>query len=194
MKNTKTFQNLMNAFAGESQAFQRYAMYSKIAKKEGWANIAAIFDETALNEQQHAKEYFKKMCELVGEDNMPEMMEVNASYPIAKNDTYKNLMNAADGEHEETIDYAKFAEEAKEDGQMEISLLFNLISKIEDRHSKRYAKLAKLLETDTLLKKEEQAEWKCMKCGHVHSGKLAPGFCPVCGHDHGYFEKYELNI
>ncbi len=195
MKETKTIQNLMNAFAGESQAFQRYMMFAKVAKKEGWTNISAIFEETAINEEQHAKEYYKLMCEVVGEENMPEMMTVNAAYPITKkNDTHFNLIQSAQGEHEENVDYTKFAEEAKEEGFTKAATKFRLIAEIEERHSNRYSKLAELLKAEKLISKDESVQWKCMKCGHIHTGKEAPGKCPVCDHAQGYFEKYELNI
>lgn len=194
MTNTKTFQNLTNAFVGESQAFQRYTMYAKIAKKEGWSNIAAIFAETALNEQHHAKQFYTLLIELVGEDNMPEMMTANASYPIARKTTYDNLMYAANGEHEEVVDYNKFAEEAAEEGFKAASAKFKLIAKIEQHHGDRYQKIAELLKVEQFGKDEERVEWKCMKCGHIHTGKAAPAKCPVCDHSQGYFEKYELAL
>ncbi len=193
MKNSKTFQNLANAFIGESQAFQRYTMYAKIAKKEGWPNIAAIFEETAINEQVHAKQFYNILVELAGED-MPEMMTASAAYPIARKSTYDNLMFAASGEHEEVGDYSQFAEEAKEEGYAAAAAKFRLIGAIEQHHGDRYAKIAELLKIEQFNKDEERVEFKCMKCGHIHTGKQAPGKCPVCDHDHGYFEKYELYI
>ncbi len=194
MKNTKTFQNLTNAFIGESQAFQRYTMYAKIAKKEGWSNIAAIFEETAINEQLHAKQFYNILIEMAGEDNMPEMMTATASYPIARKSTYDNLMFAANGEHEEVIDYGKFAEEAKEEGYTSAATKFKLIAAIEQHHGDRYKKIADLLKVEQFGTDEERVGWKCMKCGHIHTGKAAPAVCPVCDHARGYFEKYELSI
>ncbi len=193
MNNTKTFQNLTNAFIGESQAFQRYTMYAKIAKKEGWSNIASIFEETAINEQHHAKEFYNLLLDIVGED-MPGMMEATASYPIARKSTYDNLMFAANGEHEEVGDYAKFAEVALEEGFKEAASKFKLIGAIEQHHGDRYQKIAELLKVEQFGKDEERVEWKCMKCGHIHKGKAAPAVCPVCNHAKGYFEKYELNV
>ncbi len=193
MKNTQTFQNLTNAFIGESQAFQRYTMYAKIAKKEGWSNIAAIFEETAINEQHHAKQFYNILLDIVGED-MPGMMEATASYPIARKSTYDNLTFAANGEHEEVIDYGKFAEVALEEGFKDAATKFKLIAKIEQHHGDRYQKIAELLKVEQFGKDEERVGWKCMKCGHIHTGKAAPAVCPVCDHAAGYFEKYELNV
>ncbi len=194
MKNTKTFQNLMNAFAGESQAYQRYTMYSKVAGKEGWSNIAAIFDETAINEQQHAKQFFNLMCDMVGEENMPEFMPLTANYPIAKSGTYSNLMFSANGEKDEVVDYKEMAKIAEEEGFKDAALKFDLIADVEGHHANRYEKMAELLKIEQVVKKEERVQWKCMKCGYIHNGKSAPAVCPICNHPSGYFEKYELNI
>lgn len=193
MKNTKTFQNLTNAFVGESQAFQRYTMYAGIARKEGWQNIATIFEETAINEQQHAKQFYNILVEMASED-MPEMMVANASYPIARKSTYDNLMYAAGGEHEEVDDYALFAAQAEEEGFKDAASKFKLIASIEKHHGDRYKKIAELLKVEQFGKNEDRVEWKCMKCGHIHKGKAAPAVCPVCNHPAGYFEKYELYI
>ncbi len=194
MTNTKTFQNLTNAFVGESQAVQRYTMYAKIAKKEGWPNIASIFEETALNEEHHAKEFYTLLIELVGEENMPEMMNPSASYPIARKSTYDNLMYAGNGEHEEVVDYGKFATEAAEEGFKVVASKFKLIAAVEQHHGDRYKKIAELLKVEQFGKDEERVGWKCMKCGHIHTGKAAPAKCPICDHSAGYFEKYELNV
>lgn len=194
MTNTKTFQNLMNSFAGESQAVQRYKQYAKVAKKEGWSNIAAIFEETAVNEHYHAKEFYKLLMEMVGEDNMPEMVNITAAYPVAIKDTHSNLIFASNGEAEEVHDYNQFAEDAKEEGFSIASAKFKLIAKVEAQHSARYKKVANLLESETMLAKEEKVQWKCMKCGHIHTSEKAPGKCPICNHARGYFEKYDLNV
>ncbi len=194
MKNTKTFQNLMNAFAGESQARNRYEMYAKIAKKEGWSNIAAIFEETATNEYYHAKEFYTLLVEMVGEENLPEMMEVNATYPVARKSTYDNLLYAAAGETEEVSMYMDFANVAKEEGFPKAAAKFQMISPVEGHHANRYSKLAELLKAEQLVQKTEKVSWKCMKCGHIHTGEGAPKLCPICSHESGYFEKYELNI
>ncbi len=194
MNNTKTFQNLMNAFAGESQARNRYRMYASIAKKEGWSNIASIFEETAENEFYHAKEFYTLLVEMVGEENLPEMMEVNASYPIARKSTYDNLMYAAGGEEEEVTMYQEFADIAKEEGFPKAAVKFNLIAKVEAHHANRYSKVAELLKAEQLFSKNDDTSWKCMKCGHIHDGKTAPSLCPICTHEVGYFEKFELNV
>lgn len=194
MKNSKTFQNLMNAFAGESQARNRYQMYAKIAKKEGWSNIAAVFEETAGNEYYHAKEFYTLLVDMVGEDNLPEMMEVNASYPVARKSTHDNLLYAAAGEAEEVTMYMDFANTAKEEGFDKAYTKFKTISAVEAHHSDRYKKLAELLKTEQLLSKTEKTSWKCMKCGHIHVGPSAPKMCVICDHSEGHFEKYELNI
>ncbi len=194
MKKTKTLQNLMNAFAGESQARNRYTMYASIAKKEGWTNISNIFMETAENEYYHAKEFYKLLVELVGEENIPEMMDVNAQFPIAKKGTYDNLLYAASGETEEITMYNEFADIAKEEGFDKVATKFRLISKVEAHHANRYSEVASLLKADQLLKKENSVSWKCLKCGHIHTGKSAPELCPICSHEAGYFEKFELNL
>ncbi|MFV0499701.1 MAG: rubrerythrin [Bacilli bacterium] len=194
MKNTKTFQNLMNSFAGESQARNRYRLFASVAKKEGWSNISAIFEETAENEFYHAKEFYNLLIELVGEENIPETMQVNGTYPIAKKSTYDNLMYSANGESEEVVDYAKFAEEAKEEGFNKIASKFKLVGAVEAHHANRYEKVAKLLQAEEFVNKSESTSWKCMKCGHIHTGNNAPGLCPICSHGTGYFEKFELNV
>ena len=194
MKETKTFQNLMNAFAGESQAVQRYNMYAKIAQKEGWANIGSIFAETAINEEQHAKEFYKMMCDMVGESKMPGFMRVDGTYPVAKKTTYDNLVYSANGESEEVDLYKTFAKEAKEEGLNLVSSKFLLISDVEKHHSNRYNKMSELLKLEQVINKEERVHWKCMKCGYIHTAKKAPLKCPICDHPSGFFEKYELNI
>lgn len=194
MKNTKTFQNLMNAFAGESQARNRYEMYAKIAKKEGYSNISNVFMETAGNEYYHAKTFYQLLVDMVGEDNLPETMVVNGTYPIAKKTTLDNLLYAAAGEAEEVGLYGEFAAIAKEEGFMEASAKFNFIAKVEGHHSERYAALASLIKIDQLLAKEESVEWRCQACGHVHTGSKAPGKCPVCGESAGHFEVYTKEV
>lgn len=190
----KTIQNLMNAFAGESQARNRYEMYAKIAKNEGWSNIANIFMETSINEYYHAKEFYKLLVEVVGEDNIPQMSGVHADYPIAIKSTYDNLCYAAAGETEEITMYQDFANDAKEEGFPKVAAKFNLISQVEAHHAKRYEEVAALLKAEELLSREEEVSWKCMKCGHIHTGKKALAICPVCDHEQGYFERFELNL
>ncbi len=184
---TKTFQNLMNAFAGESQARNRYTMYAKVAKKEGWNNIASVFLETAHNEYYHAKEFYNLLCELVGEENMPEEMSITASYPVAKKTTLDNLLFAAAGESEEVEGYAQMAEEARQEGFNKIAVKFDLIGKVEAHHSERYTELAGLLKAETLVSRNEEVLWICDQCGHIHYGKRAPKLCPICDHAIGHF-------
>lgn len=185
---SKTIKNLMASFAGESQAYQRYLMYAKIAKKEGYTSISNIFEETAINEQQHAKEFYKLMCSILGEENMPEKVGIEEQYPIAKKSTLDNLMYAAGGESEEVGDYNEFAKIAKEEGYSKVAIKFELIANIEAFHSQRYAELAKKLQADKLYEQEIEVSWKCEKCGHIHTAKIAPGICPVCSHDKSYFK------
>ncbi len=194
MDNKKTIQNLMNAYAGESQVVQKYTAYAKKARKEGWANIAAIFEETATNEHYHAKEFYNLLIEILGEDNMPYELPVNMEYPVALKGTYENLLFAAEGESGETVDYKKFAKEAGEEGFVKVAVKFELIADVEAQHAKRYKKMADLLKVEQVIQREETVQWKCMKCGHIHTGKEAPGVCPICSHPAGYFQKYELNI
>ncbi len=184
---TKTFQNLMNAFAGESQARNRYTMYAKIAKKEGWNNISNVFLETAHNEYYHAKEFFNIMCEMVGEENMPAEMSLTASYPVAQKSTYDNLLFAAAGEEMEVDDYAEMAEVAREEGFKKAAVKFDLIAKVEAHHAERYNKLAALLKAEELVAKNDDVLWICDVCGHIHYGKRAPKLCPICSHGAGHF-------
>ncbi len=127
-------------------------------------------------------------------ENMPHMVSLTAQYPVAKNTTYDNLLFSAGGENEEVVDYKEMAQIAKEEGFNEASTKFKLIAEVEAHHAKRYESLANLLKIEQLVQKEESVQWKCMKCGHIHTGTHAPGKCPICDHPTGYFEKYELNI
>ncbi len=180
---TKTEQNLLKAFAGESQARNRYDMFAKQAKKEGYVQIADLFVETALNEQQHAKRFFSF---LEGRN-----VEITAVYPAGKvGSTAENLKAAAEGENEEWTDlYPAFAATAKEEGFMEIAAAFNTIAKVEKEHEERYLKLLSNVENGTVFKKEKTIRWKCIKCGYVHEGPEAPGKCPACLHPQSYFSE-----
>ena len=187
MKGTKTEQNLLKAFAGESQARMRYDYFSKQAKKEGYEQIAAIFAETALNEMQHAKKFFRF---LEGGD-----VEITATYPAGKiGTTAENLKAAAMGENEEWTElYPEFARIAKGEGFPKIAAAFNLIAKVEKEHEERYLKLLKNLEEDSVFKKEKVVKWKCRNCGYVHEGEKALEVCPACDHPKAYFEIMEEN-
>ena len=171
LKGSKTEKNLMEAFAGESQARNKYTYWASKAKKEGYEQIAAIFLETADNEKEHAKMWFK---ELQGGEILS---------------TKENLLQAAMGEHEEWTDmYKRMAEEAKEEGFDRIARLFEGVAKIEKEHEERYRKLLASLDEGKVFVKDDIVVWKCRNCGHIHVGKFAPKVCPVCSHAQAYFE------
>jgi len=171
LKGSKTEANLMAAFAGESQARNKYTYYASKARKEGFEQIASIFEETANNEKEHAKIWFK----LLHDGNVPT--------------TTENLTDAANGEHYEWTDmYAKFAEEAKAEGFEKIAYLFDAVGKIEKEHEERYKKLLQNINEDKVFKKQEKVIWVCSNCGHIHEGTQAPGVCPVCNHEQAFFE------
>ena len=187
IKGTKTEQNLLKAFAGESQATNRYQFAAKIAKKEGLEQISSIFSETAAQEQQHAKRFFKF---LEGGD-----IEITAMYPAGViGTTAENLKAAADGENEEwTKLYPEFAQIAKDEGFPEITVAFTMIAKVEAEHEKRYRKLLENLETGVIFEKEGEVYWMCRNCGYIHKGKSAPSKCPACLHPQSYFEVKKEN-
>lgn len=181
---SKTLQCLINAFAGESQARNRYTFFSKVAKQDGYEQISNIFLVTANNEQEHAKLFYKHIPNA-------EHWTVTGSYPFFFGSTYENLIAAANGEKEEweTL-YKEASLIAKDEGFDEISKLFANILEIEKRHAHRFDTLALLLKEEMLFKKEEVTQWICTKCGHTHIGKEAPCKCPVCEHPQGYFELF----
>jgi rubrerythrin len=182
LRGTQTEKNLLAAFAGESQARNRYTFFASAAKKEGYEQIAAIFLETADNEKEHAKRFFKF---LEGGE-----VEITASYPAGVIGTTKdNLKAAADGEQEEhTKLYPHFAEIAKQEGFNEISVAFRTIALVEKHHEARYRKLHKQVENGTVFKKEKVVRWKCRNCGYIHEGKTPPVKCPACEHPESFFE------
>lgn len=187
LKGTKTEKNLLTAFAGESQARNRYTYFASQAKKEGYEQITAIFLETAENEKEHAKRFFKF---LEGGE-----VEITASYPagvIGK--TKENLKTAAAGEnHEHTKMYPEFARVAKEDGFPEIAAVLRAISVAEKQHEKRYLALLENIKKDRVFKRGSVIKWKCGNCGYVHEGKEAPKECPACAHPRAYFELLSEN-
>ena len=171
LKGTRTEANLMAAFAGESQARNKYTYFASKAKKEGFQQIAAIFEETAQNEKEHAKIWYK----LLKGGDIPT--------------TADNLKEAADGENYEWTDmYDKFAKEAKEEGFDHIAYLFEEVGKIEKEHEERYLKLLENVKDGLVFSKDGDKIWKCRNCGHIVVGKEAPGVCPVCNHPQSYFE------
>ena len=171
LKGSKTEQNLMEAFAGESQARNKYTYFASKAKKDGYVEISKIFEETAGNEKEHAKLWFKYL---------------NGG---AIGETYDNLVAAAEGEHGEWTDmYKRMAEEADEEGFKEIAAKFRGVAKIEKLHEERYRKLAELVKNDAVFNKETETVWRCSNCGCVVISKSAPKLCPVCAHPQAYFE------
>lgn len=191
LKGTKTAENLMKSFAGECQARTRYTYYSSIAKKEGYVQISNIFMETAEQEKEHAKRFYK----FLKDDYSDEMIEIQASYPVAfHQETAKNLKAAADGENEEWSElYPTFAKIAEEEGFNEIATIFRRVSEVEVRHEKRYRKLLSNIENDTVFKKSEPVLWKCNNCGYIYEGAEAPLACPACAHPQAYFEVFIEN-
>jgi rubrerythrin len=169
IKGTKTEQNLKDAFAGESQARNKYTYFASVAKKEGYEKIAAIFLETAENEKMHAKLHFNLLAGI--------------------GSTADNLKAAAAGEEEEYTDmYPRMAREAKEEGFADIAYMFEAIGKIEKHHNERYKKLLEELEAGKTFSKGEKVSWVCRECGHIHEGTEAPKICPVCKHPQAFFE------
>ncbi|HCG68590.1 MAG: rubrerythrin family protein [Eubacteriales bacterium] len=171
LKGSKTEANLRTAFAGESQARNKYTYYASKAKKEGYVQIAKLFEETAANEKEHAKIWFK----LLNGGDVP--------------GTADNLLDAASGENYEWTEmYAEFAKTAKEEGFDRIAYLFEAVGKIEKHHEERYRKLLENVKDGLVFSRDGECIWQCSNCGHVHIGKKAPAMCPVCAHPQAYFE------
>ncbi len=174
LKGSKTEQNLMTAFAGESQARNKYTYFASVAKKEGFEQIAAIFENTANNEKEHAKLWFKALGEL--------------------GDTAANLAAAAAGENYEWTDmYDRFAKEAEEEGFVKLAAQFKAVAAIEKAHEERYRALLKNVEMQQVFEKSEETMWECRNCGHLVIGKKAPEVCPVCAHPKSFFEVRKEN-
>lgn len=170
LKGTKTETNLLAAFAGESEARNKYTYYAAKAKKEGYVQIAALFEETANNEKEHAKIWFKLLKDGIG-------------------DTMTNLADAAAGEHYEWTEmYATFAKEAREEGFDKIAYLFEAVAKIEKEHEERYKRLLANIEEGIVFSRDGDMVWQCANCGHIVVGKKAPEVCPVCEHPKAYFQ------
>lgn len=187
VKGTKTEQNLLKSFAGESQARGRYVYFASIAKKEGYEQIAAIFNETAEQEKEHAKRFFKFL--------EGGMVEITASYPAGiLSTTVENLKAAAAGENEEWSElYPEFAKVADEEGFPQIAEAFRRIATVEAGHEARYLKLYERMINGTVFEDEEEIEWQCRNCGYIHKGKKAPEVCPACQHPKVYFERKKNN-
>ncbi len=182
IKGTKTEKNLLKSFAGESQAKNRYTFFAKTARKEGYEQIAGFFEETAKQEEQHAKIFFGFL--------EGGMVEITASYPAGViSTTAENLKAAADGENEEwSLLYPEFAEIAKEEGFPKIATKYKMIAQVEAHHEKRYRKLLENMEKEMVFKKEKTEKWMCRKCGFVYEGVKALANCPACDHPQAYFE------
>jgi rubrerythrin len=188
LKGSQTEKNLLKAFAGESQARNRYTFFAKQAAKEGYEQIAAVFLETAGNESQHAKEYFRHL--------EGGLVEITATYPAgAIATTAENLLAAAEGENEEWTDlYPAFADVAESEGFKEVAESFRQITKVEEKHEARYRKLLGNIEKDLVFARPEPVKWICRNCGFVHEGHTALKVCPACGHPQAYQEIYAENF
>lgn len=193
LQGTKTAQNLITSFAGESQANMRYTLAAKVAKKEGYVQISRIFEETAMNEREHASRFFK----FLKEDFKLEAIELNENYtafPVVYHDTVTNLQGAIDGEGEEADEmYPSFADTADEEGFPEIARAFRNIAKVEQAHKERYEKLKANIENGQVFKRDEKVLWMCGNCGFLIEAYEAPKICPACGHGQEYFELARQN-
>ena len=187
LKGTETEKNLLKAFAGESQARMRYDYFAKQAKKEGLEQISAIFTETALNEKEHAKRFFKFL------EGRP--VEITAVYPAGEiGTTSENLKASATGENEEWTElYPEFAKVAEKEGFTEIGTAFKMIAKVEKAHEERYKKLYENIEAGKVFERDNKIIWKCRNCGYLHEAEKAPEICPACLHPQSYFEIKEIN-
>ncbi len=192
----KTIKNLAAAFIGESQARNRYTLYSKIAKKEGYEKIAGIFELTANQEKEHAKWLMRMINELKTKMENPsdyDEIKVDASCPTILKDTISNLKSAIGGEnYEHTSMYPEFAQIAEEEGLLEIAQRLRAIAKAETFHEERYQKVLVELENDSVFQREEKTYWVCRNCGYIHEGSEAPEICPSCSHPQAYFEEKSL--
>jgi rubrerythrin len=187
LKGTKTEQNLLKAFAGESQARNRYTFFASKAKKDGYVQIQQIFLETAANEKEHAEVFFKHL--------EGGMVEVTATFPAGViGTTAENLLASAEGEAEEWgVLYPAFAKTAEEEGFPKVAESFEEIGEVEEEHEKRYRKLLANVENGTVFKRDEEVEWHCMNCGYIHHGKEAPELCPACLHARDYYQLHVAN-
>jgi rubrerythrin len=187
IKGTRTEQNLLKSFAGESQARTRYTFFASVAKKEGYEQISGVFSETANQEKEHAERFFKFL--------EGGMVEITASFPAGViGNTMENLAAAAAGEYEEWAElYPAFADIAEEEGFKTIAVAWRMIAKVEQEHERRYLKLLENMKEGQVFEKDEEIEWQCRNCGFIHKGKKAPGKCPACEHPQAYFEPMKQN-
>ena len=186
---SKTKENLMRAFAGESQARNRYTIAAERAEKEGMLTVADIFRYTADQERAHAERFYDLLKDLSGET-----VHIDGTYPIDQQDSLTGLLRAAEhNEHEEYADvYQSFGDTARDEGFLEAASAFHQIAEIEHIHEERFGRLAKMLEENTYYASEDVSSWMCTNCGYIHEGNQAPPVCPVCRHEQGYFIPYEM--
>ncbi|NLV99557.1 MAG: rubrerythrin family protein [Clostridiaceae bacterium] len=188
LKGTKTANNLMISMAGEAQATFRYNLAAKQAKADGYVQIQNIFAETARNEVEHGKRFYKFLREDFEPD---EAVNVNWDYPVTYANTVENLKSAINGEHGEANEmYPEFADVAEEEGFPEIAYVWREIAEVEEAHETRFRKLLANIENDRVFKRDEEVLWKCNNCGYIHKGKSAPNVCPACAHKQEYFELF----
>ena len=186
LEGTQTATNLMKAFAGESQARNRYTFYEKIARQEGYIQIENIFHEKPANEESHAKRFFIFLND--GGLNQ-KTVDIGADFPVALNDTLTNLVSASQGEHEEWHDlYPEFAKVADEEGFPIIAATFRNIAKVEQHHEERFLTLADNMKNDQVFRKDAKVAWICQVCGYIHEGEEAPKICPACQHPQGFYK------
>lgn len=187
LRGSQTEKNLLTAFAGESQARNRYDFFAKVAKKEGYEQVSAIFAETALQEKEHAKRFFKFL--------EGGFTEITYTFPAGViGNTKENLLEAANGENEEWSQmYPEFADIADKEGFKDIATCFRMVAKVELEHEKRYRALLKNIEENKVFEKDEETYWMCRNCGYIHFGKVAPIKCPACVHPQAYFEVKAYN-
>ncbi|MHA1770340.1 MAG: rubrerythrin [Candidatus Thorarchaeota archaeon] len=192
LKGTKTEKNLLTAFAGESQARNRYTYWASIAKKEGYVQISKVFEETAAQEKEHAERFFK----LLREGNAASEVEIAAAFPTGPmGSTLENLRAAAEGEryeHEEM--YPGFAKIAEEEGFKKIAVIFRSVAVAEQWHKERYTILADNIEQDRVFRRKNKIKWRCQNCGYIHVGEQPPERCPACDHPKSYFMVHNANF
>ena len=187
LKGTETADNLMKASAGESQARNRYVFFADTARREGYMEIAEIFEETAANEQAHAKRFYNFLVE--GGLNH-DAVTVSADYPVSLGDTHDNLISAAQGEHEEWAAlYKEAADKAEKEGFETVAAVYKAIAKVEEFHEQRFLELKERMERDEVFKQPEKTKWICMVCGYIHEGYEAPKICPSCNHAQSYYKE-----
>ena len=187
LKGTQTAINLMKAFAGESQAYQRYMLFAETARREGYMKMAEVFELTAANEQAHAKRFYMF---LVNGGYNHEAITIEADFPISAGNTRENLLSASQGEHEEWATlYKDAADMAEKEGFEAIAAAYKAIAKVEEYHEQRYLQLKDQMDQEAVFKRPEKIQWVCMVCGYVHEGYEAPKICPSCNHAQSYYKE-----